>query len=759
MGARPRSGGTDSDGGGGKTAQKRRRTSTISSAPPSTLSISINEGESGTDPVPSSPATPAVTFPVRKAPRITGRPPKELMNSAITKGVVPPTEEKKKPSAYWECVSPECHYRAFGNASEVRVFKHAATCQRLRDSHPTVYHAIVESQSSGSLGAKLSRTDLAASIAKHSTVASTTSALGSGASESTNGPSQQKKMTVTDGTLNVLLEKGTKEKKRAERAALQEKVDHTIMRLICVRGLVPSIVDSAEWKELMQSLNPTYQPSPSEKFTKEYIPREAAFIRKQELKDIQEHENITITFDGNNTRRDSIYFVHATTPDRKHYFIGGHIGTDEHHTVAWVKDKVMQVRLSSTVTQLVVKFVTSVSQLGLILGLQSIKSVGISRTAAVCSDSTTVTLNTRSEISTAVPTIFDLRDCCHHLHNIIADITKLSAFREPMSDMKRIVSHFSKSTYGRAMLQQETDSGRRLLGLQKVGKTRFGSHWSAAQSLLPALPRIRELVQAKEIKFKHKRIQGIFAVRYNIEYTRLEHALVQYTTIVEPLIRSLWALEASTANAADVFIFFTACAASLRDLFAIGSEATGITNSVAKAVTDIFNDRYDQFFFHNEIYFAAFALDPRYPISDYLLIPPTAEPSITIPREGADLEHRHPRAYDRMKLFVREALKDMFNCKDDHPNEPLNPLLAKLGRNQASIELKEQLEAYWDGLAPFNTPIGTRSTLAYWKDLEHHQRARVLAVGSGLSVPSLLQAPNARHRFVRLFASRSSQSW
>jgi hypothetical protein len=41
----------------------------------------------------------------------------------------------------------------------------------------------------------------------------------------------------------------------------QNSVDHIIMRLICVRGLVPNLIDSPEWKELMNKLNGIYKPS------------------------------------------------------------------------------------------------------------------------------------------------------------------------------------------------------------------------------------------------------------------------------------------------------------------------------------------------------------------------------------------------------------------------------------------------------------------------------------------------------------------
>ena len=94
------------------------------------------------------------------------------------------------------------------------------------------------------------------------------------------------------------------------------------------------------------------------------------------------------------------------------------------------------------------------------------------------------------------------------------------------------------------------------------------------------------------------------------KYSTFEQILLQYINIVAPIIRSLWSLEAAHANASDVFVFWLAAAATLNDLFSRGPNATGITLSFANGVTGIFNKRYREFF-TNEVYFTAFALDPR----------------------------------------------------------------------------------------------------------------------------------------------------
>jgi hypothetical protein len=96
-------------------------------------------------------------------------------------------------------------------------------------------------------------------------------------------------------------------------------------------------------------------------------------------------------------------------------------------------------------------------------------------------------------------------------------------------------------------------------------------------------------------------------------YLRFQLGLLQYIAVVAPLARSLWALESSQANAADVFIFWLAIASTLHAEFAKPSENTGVTPVLAKRVTAIVNKRYKAFIDESpsDIYFTAFFLDPR----------------------------------------------------------------------------------------------------------------------------------------------------
>ena len=92
-----------------------------------------------------------------------------------------------------------------------------------------------------------------------------------------------------------------------------------------------------------------------------------------------------------------------------------------------------------------------------------------------------------------------------------------------------------------------------------------------------------------------------------------EMCLQKYVDIVNPLARSLWSLESLQANAADVYIFWIAIIATLKDLFSQNKKQTFIGKVLARKVTAIINTRYKAFIDNSptDIYFTAFFLDPR----------------------------------------------------------------------------------------------------------------------------------------------------
>ncbi|KAG0700235.1 ribonuclease H-like domain-containing protein, partial [Suillus ampliporus] len=596
-----------------------------------------------------------------------------------------------------------------GNAQVQRVLKHAVACKALQEHNAELWEEAVKVSGQGSLGAKL---DEAAGVKEPSE------------------PSSAKQQKVQSGLdIGTLRETGKKAKEEQHKL-YQSKVDHIIMRLICVRGLVPNVIDSLEWKELMNVLNPIYHPTSGDIFADKHIPREAVYVRTQQINTLRSINNLTLTFDGNTTHKPhSIYTVHATTPLCETYFLDAHEGSDERHTADWIENKL----------------------------LKTICSIGENNWGATCSDSTNVTKAGRRQVVETIPIMLDLCDAVHHLHNTIGDINKLPAFKFLMSMLKGIIKHFSKSSYSTTLLRQDRNlagDDEPVKALQKIGKTRFGTHWTAANALDPCLPNIRNLVGLRAIKFKvrlnlakwplkttdicHKntKIQGMFMNRASGKYNEFEQILLQYITIVAPIIRSLWSLEAAHANASDVYIFWLAIAATLNDLFSKGTIVTGIPTSLAHEVTAIFNKRYEEFF-TNDIYFVAFALDPRYPLSDFLKKPAPSATTIVIPAlhhrtgprpNGSSTPLPYPIAYGRVKIFLKDMLCKKLDRHQMHPEDSFEPLLKDLSQAQVVDGLRHQLEAFWRNEWPFNEPVKDGNPLGWWEALRHHSQAQVLAV-------------------------------
>ena len=74
--------------------------------------------------------------------------------------------------------------------------------------------------------------------------------------------------------------------------------------------------------------------------------------------------------------------------------------------------------------------------------------------------------------------------------------------------------------------------------------------------------------------------------------TTYSSELATYTSIMAPIARSIKALEGRVTNAADVYIFWLAIAASLRKLFLRDQD---INKELAQKVTAIVNRRYKEF--------------------------------------------------------------------------------------------------------------------------------------------------------------------
>ncbi|RXW20375.1 hypothetical protein EST38_g5489 [Candolleomyces aberdarensis] len=597
-----------------------------------------------------------------------------------------------KGEKYWTCIAPGrpgCDYSRKGNVGVDRVYKHAKECPHLRNSpaYHDIWQEVIDRMADDSLQARISASESAAAGADLSV---TTAETGNGIP----GPS------LSQSKLDISKIKGAgKKEKAAKNQLFQDRVDLLITQLICVRGMVPSIVDSPEWKALVTTLNGTYKPTSSTMFSNTHIPKLAAHISKEQLKILKSQQDLTLMFDGSDMRRgQSFYTTHITTPDRQTFFVEGHKGTGERHTKEWVLSKVMK----------------------------TITWVGEENVLCLCSDSTSVTWATRADAVKRVPTMFDIWDCVHFLQNMIGNVCGLPAFKSAITLMKSTLKHFSKSGQSTALIRaayKALNPEEDIKALQKVSKVRFGTLWTSAVALLPYLPHIRQLVQGKKIKFKASPSDlPIFKTVTELSF--------QSNTVQEVFLS-----QATSANASDVMIFWLAIAASIKELFNKSENETGIPRSVANEVIEIYNRQYNKFH-RNPIYFTALMLDPRY--KRHNILKPTLRLNQQASSSKPDIQYED--AFNIMKNFLKAALIEMCNAAEKDITKA-DPLFAKLALDlglkletdiediiaHVSFKFKDELESFWRGDSPFNLPVKSLDPQDWWTTIQDDSRTLILA--------------------------------
>ncbi|KAI0668206.1 ribonuclease H-like domain-containing protein, partial [Trametes maxima] len=217
--------------------------------------------------------------------------------------------------------------------------------------------------------------------------------------------------------------------------------------------------------------------------------------------------------------------------------------------------------------------------------------VGVERFSGICSDSAANTRKARELLAKAVPALLNLSDCCHHLQNTAKDITKLTDFKTFVSNLRKIVSYFRRSTKASAELATTRAEDGITRGLQSIGRTRFASIYWSADALKTCLPSIRQLISSGKLQLSRKLA---LLQEGNMASMKFEQALIQYTSILAPIARAIKSLEATDATAADVFVFWLGIASSLRELFARPEDETGVSPALAQKITGIINKRYKE---------------------------------------------------------------------------------------------------------------------------------------------------------------------
>lgn len=132
------------------------------------------------------------------------------------------------------------------------------------------------------------------------------------------------------------------------RQEVQDGIDFRILKLVCCRGVVPNVIDSQEFRDLISFCvrngpNRSYSHISQDRL-KTAISDEAASIRKRIGDLLRNEHNLTLSFDGYSTRMaQSIYTAHVTTSNRDTYFWNGYDASAESHDGHWVKGFITKV--------------------------------------------------------------------------------------------------------------------------------------------------------------------------------------------------------------------------------------------------------------------------------------------------------------------------------------------------------------------------------------------------------------------------------
>ena len=142
----------------------------------------------------------------------------------MTKLIVKTYKGKKIMS--YQCVAEGCDHLCQRAPQSSRVLKHATKCSHLENNHHDLWQEALDTSGDHSLGAQLEALDL--SVPSKLNLAASLPNVSSG---------KHPKLLPGQTNLNVNMFKAAGEKiKAAQTEILQSKIDHCIMRLICVCG-------------------------------------------------------------------------------------------------------------------------------------------------------------------------------------------------------------------------------------------------------------------------------------------------------------------------------------------------------------------------------------------------------------------------------------------------------------------------------------------------------------------------------------------
>ncbi|EMD37924.1 hypothetical protein CERSUDRAFT_73706 [Gelatoporia subvermispora B] len=482
----------------------------------------------------------------------------------------------------------------------------------------------------------------------------------------------------------------------AGKSTLKAALDLAILKFFSCNGIPSHVADSSEWKDIWRIVG-RYEPVSRTTMQDIQIPQEAEHVRLKQMQYLKTKHNLTISFDGGGTRRrESFYSCHITTPERESFLIEAFPGNGYAHTAEWISKHVLEV----------------------------IESIGRTRFAGICSDSTGNTKNCRQRVCNAIPTIINFPDPVHHTALAVKDLCQLDYFRSVVQITRRVIKHHSHSDKATHQLDKARSKFNIRHGLQTIGKTRFATIIHAAVALCGCLPALR-YVQAEHGLSIEDCSPQLFMSGKSASLN-FERDLNQLISLGSPFAKAIMCLESSHSTAADVYIFWCAIAACLKRV--LSDNESGIPSTVKGQIRGIFNARWREMFEHgpNRAHLSAFYLHPGYTGAAIFKEPNAIAFNIKVPARndkhtGQEIKHR--RVYQQ----VGEYLTTMLASEAEHgKNIKLN--VSSNARKLLKDRFQHQFRAFAAGHYPFSTPLRDDQTaLKWWKELEHVPQAEILA--------------------------------
>jgi hypothetical protein len=157
-----------------------------------------------------------------------------------------------------------------------------------------------------------------------------------------------------------------------------------------------------------------------------------------------------------------------------------------------------------------------------------------------------------------------------------------------IKNLQSIITYFQKSHVGTDALNKACKSMNIERGLEGIGKTRFATVCISALSLKCCFPALRQIVDAREVKFlPHKsQLTGLLmsSSPHSLEF---ESHITHYTNIVTPIAKAIACLKSSQTDLSDIGLYYFAIGATLKQIF--DSDNNPFSSEESGQICAIFN--------------------------------------------------------------------------------------------------------------------------------------------------------------------------